>query len=96
MRRSVSVTIPAGTNPGSVMIFKGEGRQYHPSLPPSDLEVEIHVEDDKTYWREGSQLQNICSYLQIDMLEAIFGCEREVDTIWGRSKVRVPKGTLHG
>ena len=95
VRRSkkVSVRIPAGVDNGSRMRLSGEGEGGRRGGPSGDLYVVLHVEAHEHFHREG---QTIFLRLPLPMTSAALGCELEVPTIHGQSKLEIPPGVQSG
>ncbi|MGI6638243.1 MAG: molecular chaperone DnaJ [Desulfobulbus sp.] len=95
VRRSkkVSVRIPAGVDNGSRMRLSGEGEGGRRGGPSGDLYVVLHVEAHEHFHREG---QTIFLRLPLPMTSAALGCELDVPTIHGQSKLEIPPGVQSG
>ena len=89
-RRTVNVTIPAGTEDGQTIALRGQGGAGRNGGPAGDLLVEVSVRPHPLFRREG---QDIRSDVKISFSQAVFGSEIEVPTIDGRVKYRIPPGT---
>ena len=92
-KKSLKVRIPSGIENGSHIRLAGEGNPSTTGGPPGDLYVVVHVEQDKRFAREGTEL---LSEETITFPQAALGDEITVETIDGRVKMTVPKGTQHG
>jgi molecular chaperone DnaJ len=55
-RRKVIVNIPAGVDNGIQLRLSGQGMPGRPGAPAGDLYVQIHVNDDARFERDGSDL----------------------------------------
>ncbi len=91
--KTVSIRIPAGVDTGSRMRLTGEGEGGRRGGKSGDLYVIIHVDDHEHFQREG---QLIFLQLPVPMVQAALGCEVDVPTINGTSKLKVPAGTQSG
>ncbi|ADW18122.1 chaperone protein DnaJ [Desulfobulbus propionicus DSM 2032] len=91
--KKVSIRIPAGVDTGSRMRLSGEGEGGRRGGPSGDLYVVIHVDEHEHFQRDG---QTIYLRLPVSMVRAALGCEAEVPTIHGTSKLKIPAGTQSG
>ena len=91
--KKVNVRIPAGVDNGSRMRLSGEGEGGRRGGPSGDLYVVIHVDEHEHFQREG---QIIFLRLPVSMARAALGCEVEVPTIHGTTKLKIPEGTQSG
>lgn len=91
--KKVSIRIPAGVDTGSRMRLSGEGEGGRRGGSAGDLYVIIHVQPHEHFQREG---QLIFLQLPVPMVQAALGCEVDVPTIHGTSKLKVPAGSQSG
>lgn len=91
--KKVSIRIPAGVDTGSRMRLSGEGEGGRRGGPSGDLYVVIHVDEHEYFQRDG---QTIYLRLPVSMVRAALGCEADVPTIHGTSKLKIPAGTQSG
>lgn len=91
--KKVSIRIPAGVDTGSRMRLSGEGEGGRRGGPSGDLYVVIHVDEHEHFQRDG---QTIYLRLPVSMVRAALGCEADVPTIHGTSKLKIPAGTQSG
>ena len=91
--RKIQAKIPAGVDTGVRLRMTGEGEAGHRGGPRGDLYVEVHVRPHEIFSREGDDI--IC-VVPISMVQAALGCEIEVPTLSGKSKLKVPAGTQNG
>lgn len=85
---TLDVHIPAGVDTGIRLRLTGEG-----DLPPSgkrrgDLYVEVHVQSDEVFERDGNDL---LAQVHIPFPTAVFGGEVEVPLIEGTTTLKIPK-----
>jgi molecular chaperone DnaJ len=92
-KKTVKLKIPAGVDTGSRMRLSGEGEGGRRGGPSGDLYVILHVRDHEFFLRDG---QTIFLRFPMPMVKAALGCEVEVPTIHGSSKLKVPAGTQSG
>jgi molecular chaperone DnaJ len=91
--KKVNIRIPAGVDTGSRMRLSGEGEGGRRGGPSGDLYVVIHVDDHEYFQRDG---QTIFLRLPVSMVKASLGCEADVPTIHGTTKLKIPAGTQSG
>ena len=91
--QEVDVTIPAGVDNGVNLRVGGHGDDGQRGGPPGDLFIEITVEADSFFKREGSDVH---TEVPISLSQAIFGGEVELPTLTGEVSLKVPGGTQHG
>ncbi len=102
--RTVSVSIPAGTEDGQVIRLKGQGEQP-PGGQPGDALVTIAIRPHKNFKRQGNDLR---VDLPVDLDVAVLGGKVRVPTLTGAvsltiptwsgadSTFRIPRKGLHG
>ena len=91
--RKISLNIPAGVDSGTRLRVANEGEGGYLGGPPGDLYVEIRVEEDDRFEREGDQLYAKHS---VHFLQLLLGAEIDVPTVTGLAKMKIPKGTQVG
>lgn len=92
-KRTLQVKIPPGVEMGTRMRLTGEGEGGLSGGPAGDLYVEIYVEKDNRFQREGNDL---VSEITISMSQAVLGTTLEIDTLKGKEFLEVPRGTQPG
>ncbi|SNC72383.1 molecular chaperone DnaJ [Kytococcus aerolatus] len=92
-RRTLKVKVPAGVDTGTRIQLAGQGEVGPGGGPAGSLYVEIHVEPDSTFVREGDDLH--CS-VELPMTAAALGTTATVETFDGPEQVEIPAGTQHG
>jgi molecular chaperone DnaJ len=88
--KNLKITIPPGVDNGTRLRVSGEGDAGVRSGTPGDLYVYLFVESDKEFTREGI---NVRSEISISYLQAILGCNLEVNTVDGKEELTIPSGT---
>jgi molecular chaperone DnaJ len=88
--RKISVKVPAGADTGMRLKVRGEGENGSPGAPPGDLYVVIHVKAHDKFERVGDDI--VCE-IPISFAQAALGADVMVDTLHGKVKMHVPKGT---
>lgn len=87
------VAVPAGTENGQVLRLKGQGMPGIGGGAPGDAHVEILVEADDIFRRDG--LDILCD-VPISLNEAVLGGKIEVPTIHGTVTMSIPAGANTG
>ncbi|WP_298579997.1 molecular chaperone DnaJ [uncultured Olegusella sp.] len=77
-RETVDIDIPAGVHSGQTLKVEAKGEAGVRGDKPGNLVVAIEVLEDDRFERQGDDLY--CE-LQIDALEAMVGCARDIDGI---------------
>ncbi len=88
--KKLKITVPAGVDNGTRLRVSNEGDAGMRGGPPGDLYVYLFVKEHAKFKRDGI---NILSNLKVSYLQAILGCEIQVETVDGAVEVQVPPGT---
>ncbi len=88
--KKLKITIPPGVDNGTRLRVSGEGDAGNRSGTPGDLYVYLFIESDSEFVREGI---NIRSEIEVSYLQAILGCNLEVNTVDGKEDLAIPAGT---
>jgi len=88
--KKLKITVPAGVENGTRLRVSNEGDAGKRNGPAGDLYVYLVVNDDPKFKRDGI---NIMSDLKVSYLQAILGCDLEVETVDGKVAMQVPAGT---
>lgn len=88
--KDLEVNIPAGINEGQQVRIKGKGERGVNGGPNGDLYVEIKIEPDKRFKREGNDIH---TDLSLSFADAALGTKIEMDTVYGKVEVEIPSGT---
>jgi len=92
--RTVMITVPAGTEPGTKVRLRGQGQPARPGEPPGDLLVTFQVQPDRFFQRDG--LDIVCE-VPINFAQAAMGTRLRVRTLDGKKVLlKVPPGTQPG
>ncbi|MEM9772382.1 MAG: molecular chaperone DnaJ [Cyanobacteria bacterium P01_D01_bin.73] len=91
--KTLKIAIPAGVDNGTRLRVSGEGDSGKLNGPSGDLYVYLFVNEDDRFKRDGI---NVNSDIEVGYLQAILGCEMEVDTIDGKEPLEIPAGTQPG
>ena len=89
------LTLPPGSIPGTEMLYQGLGHVApHGEGENGDLIVEIYEKPNDKFKRNGADLY---TKIEVPVLEAILGCEINVDTINGKKLLaKIPAGSKDG
>ena len=96
--KNVNVDIPKGVTTGKTIIYSGQGGKGYDPLTGQekygDLYVRISVRStDKMYLNNDGTLEMMVA---IDWIDAILGCDMELDVFDKVVNIRVPKYTQNG
>jgi molecular chaperone DnaJ len=92
-RRTLEVTIPAGTGDGTRMRLAGQGGHGPRAQLNGDLFLTVHVQPDRVFKLSGRDLR--CE-LPVWDYEAALGAEVTVPTLDGRLSLKIPAGSQTG
>ncbi len=87
------VKIPAGIDDGMRMRVSGAGEVGGRGGPHGDLYIEVSVDQDKRFTREGADL---VADLAITIPQAVLGAQGKLETFDGPIEVDIPAGTETG
>lgn len=93
VHRKLRVNIPPGVDNGTRLRVSNEGEGGHLGGPNGDLYVEVRVEEDERFERRNEDLFGL---LNLPYLQLILGAEVEVESLEGKKKIEVPKGSQPG
>ncbi|MEL7036063.1 MAG: molecular chaperone DnaJ [Cyanobacteria bacterium J06592_8] len=91
--KKLKINVPGGVDNGTRLRVANEGDAGKRGGPPGDLYVFLSVSPDTQFKREGI---NILSEVKVSYLQAILGCNLEVETVDGPTPVKIPSGTQPG
>jgi molecular chaperone DnaJ len=91
--KTIEVGIPAGIESGQTIKFSGKGEMSAGGGIPGDLYVTVHVQPDERFTRDGN---NIISEKKIRFSQAVLGDTVEIETVHGKTKVKIPAGVQSG
>jgi molecular chaperone DnaJ len=92
-QRTWEVDIPAGIEDGQRVRIAGAGHAGEAGAPQGDLYVQVRIEPDDRFARQGTEL---ISRAEVPVTIALVGGEVFVPTLEGEVSVEVPAGTQHG
>ncbi len=87
--QNIKLKIPAGVADGTTIRLREHGEAIA-NGPKGDLYVNVRVKAHKKFTREGDL---ILSEEHVPMVDAALGSEKEVETVDGMVKMKVPAGT---
>jgi len=91
-KTEMEITIPGGVSTGEMLKVSGEGEPISGGVP-GDLFVRIHVTETNSIKMHGIHLvQN----LDISITEAVLGTKKEIDTVDGKLRIKIPAGSKTG
>ncbi len=91
--RKLLVKVPPGVDNGTQLRLTGEGESGVRGGPAGDLYVELRVQHDRRYERDGEDLY--CE-LEISYLQALLGGEVEIEALRGKKTLTIPKSCQFG
>ncbi|PIB39102.1 DnaJ C-terminal domain-containing protein [Maribacter sp. 4G9] len=91
--RNIRITIPAGIEDGQTIKIKGYGGDGISGGPKGDLYITFAILNDTSFKREGD---NLYKTIEIPLSKAVLGGEIVVETLTGKVKLNVKRGTQNG
>jgi curved DNA-binding protein len=91
--RDLTVRIPAGVKDGGKLRLSGKGASSPMGGPAGDLYIIISVLAHPDFTRHGDHLEK---KLVLKLSEALLGCSKDVATLDGEKRVKVPPGVKSG
>lgn len=92
--QDISISIPAGVQPGNSIKYTGLGDNLNEKLPRGDLFVQINILQHPDFELDGSQL---LTEKTVDAFEAMVGTKLNIDCVDGVTiQVTVPAGVQPG
>lgn len=88
--KKIKITIPGGVDNGTRLRVSNEGDAGKMGGPPGDLYVFLSVRNHPEFQGDGI---NILSHIKISYLQAVLGCCLEVNTVDGKTELKIPAGT---
>lgn len=92
-KRRLDVNIPAGVDEGMRVRLSGEGEPSPDGGPRGDLYCFVNVRKHKLFQRDGG---NLILQMPISYSQAALGCELEIPTLNGKSKITIQQGSQSG
>jgi DnaJ-class molecular chaperone len=87
--RTVTVDIPPGIDTGMNIRLQGQGAEGDPGAPAGNLLVQVIVQDDDYFQRDG---YDVHTEVPISVTQAILGGTVDVKTLTGEVEMKIPKG----
>eukprot|EP00547_Thalassionema_nitzschioides_P005088 CAMPEP_0194208674 /NCGR_PEP_ID=MMETSP0156-20130528/7063_1 /TAXON_ID=33649 /ORGANISM="Thalassionema nitzschioides, Strain L26-B" /LENGTH=441 /DNA_ID=CAMNT_0038935689 /DNA_START=103 /DNA_END=1428 /DNA_ORIENTATION=+ len=87
--RDVTVKIPTGIDSGMNLRLGGQGAEGDPGAPKGDLLVQVIVDDDDYFIRNG---YDVHTEIPISVTQALLGGTVDVETLSSNVEVKIPKG----
>lgn len=87
--RTVTIDTPPGIDSGMNLRFQGQGAEGDPGAGAGNLLVQIIVEEDKYFMRDGFDVH---TEVPISLTQAVLGGTVEVRTLTGQVEMKIPKG----
>mmetsp|Transcript_25696 Transcript_25696/g.56285 ORF Transcript_25696/g.56285 Transcript_25696/m.56285 type:complete len:515 (-) Transcript_25696:4456-6000(-) len=91
--REVEVETPPGIDHGMNLRLSGQGAEGDPGAPRGNLIVQVLVDDDEYFERDGSDVH---TEVPISIVQATLGGTVDVKTLTGVVEVKIPKGCQAG
>ena len=93
VNKNIKVRIPAGVDNGNRLRVPGKGEAGYNGGPNGDLYLEFTVKEHPLFKRDED---DIYVTLPLTITEAVFGCKKEVPTLYGNVKMSIPSGSESG
>jgi molecular chaperone DnaJ len=88
------ITVPPGSDTGTKLRMKGQGGRGRNGGPPGDIVINVRVQPDRFYKREGLDL---IATVPINIAQATLGSKVSVKSLNGaKVSLRIPAGTPSG
>ncbi len=91
--KTIEINIPAGTSDGQKLRLRGQGEAGMSGGTAGDAYVEIHVEPDALFTRQGLDVH---AEVKTPLQTAVLGGSITADTIHGPVNIKVPKNANSG
>lgn len=88
--KDLDVNIPAGINNGQQIRVTGKGQRGQNGGPNGDLYVEVEVQSDPTFRRDGNDVH---VDIPLSFVDCALGIQAEAQTVYGAVTVDIPAGT---
>jgi curved DNA-binding protein len=90
---TIKVTIKAGVEDQQVLRIAGKGSRGRSGGPNGNLYLTVKINPHPVYRRTGNNLHRV---LPVDLYTAVLGGKTSIETLKGKVKVNIPKGTPNG
>lgn len=91
--QKIRIQLKPGAYDGQVIRLSGKGGPGVNGGPAGDLYITLQVAAHAVYKRDGDLLNETIS---VDMFTAVLGGDKEVPTMSGKIKIKIPAGTQNG
>ncbi len=91
--RELTVKVPAGIRDGGRLRVAGKGAASPYGGPAGDLYIVLTVAPHPQFTRQGDDIEG---KMPLKLSEALLGCSKEVETLDGHKKIKVPAGVKPG
>ena len=91
--RELTIKVPAGVRDGGKLRVAGKGAASPYGGPAGDLYVVISIAEHPQYSRSGDDIEGKIS---LKLSEALLGCSKDIETLDGSKKIKVPAGVKPG
>lgn len=88
--RDVTVDVPPGMDTGMNLRLGGQGAEGDPGAPAGNLLVQVIVEEDDYFHRDGPDVH---TEIPISFTQAVLGGTVDVKTLDGTVEMKIPKGS---
>ena len=90
---TIELEIPAGVEEGMQLSVRGKGNAGLKGGPAGDLIINVEEKPHEFLQRDG---QNVIYEMYLNFADAALGTSKEVPTLGGKVKIKVPAGTQSG
>ncbi len=91
-KTEIKVKIPAGVEDGNQLRISGAG-EYVANGQAGDLYLHLDIKNNTIFTKDGYDLNRD---LELKLTEAVLGTKKEVETIDGKVKIKIPAGISQG
>jgi curved DNA-binding protein len=91
--QKIRISLKPGSYEGLTIRLAGKGAAGANGAAAGDLYINIHVMPHALYRREGDHIRQT---VPVDLFTAVLGGEKEVNTLSGQLKIKIPAGTQNG
>lgn len=91
-KTEIEVDIPAGIENKQILKVPGKGEPINDGIP-GDLYIHVYVRPHEKLQKNGAHL---VQSLEVSITEAVLGTKKEIETIDGTLKIKIPPGSNTG
>lgn len=92
-REVLEVFIPRGVRDGEILKITGKGEASLSGGTPGDLYIKLHITPHKVFQRQGD---DIVMQFPITLSEATLGSTKDIESLDGTIRLKIPEGTQPG